>query len=215
MGDYYNYIKSLHLIFVITWFAGLFYIPRLFIYHIEAAQKPSPEKEILTHQLKLMTKRLWYIITWPSAVLAVLFAIWLLILIPSWLSEPWMHVKLAFVFLLIFYHLKTHQIFRQLQRDEVKYTSRFMRIWNEGATLILFAIVFLAILKNTVNWIFGVAGIMGLGILLMLGITVNLLTIERAILIFRSLVHLHLDWMTLKMRMHFHTSLIQLKMSYL
>lgn len=170
MGDYYNYIKSLHLIFVITWFAGLFYIPRLFIYHIEAAQKPSPEKEILTQQLKLMTKRLWYIITWPSAVLAVLFAIWLLILMPSWLSQPWMHVKLAFVLLLIIYHLKTHQIFRQLQRDEVNYTSRFMRIWNEGATLILFAIVFLAILKNTINWIFGVVGIMGMGILLMLGI---------------------------------------------
>ena len=170
MGDYYNYIKSLHLIFVITWFAGLFYIPRLFIYHIEAAQKPSPEKEILTQQLKLMTKRLWYIITGPSAVLAVLFAIWLLILMPSWLSQPWMHVKLAFVLLLIIYHLKTHQIFRQLQRDEVNYTSRFMRIWNEGATLILFAIVFLAILKNTINWIFGVVGIMGMGILLMLGI---------------------------------------------
>ncbi len=160
----------MHLIFVITWFAGLFYIPRLFIYHIEAAQKPSPEKEILTQQLKLMTKRLWYIITWPSAVLAVLFAIWLLILMPSWLSQPWMHVKLAFVLLLIIYHLKTHQIFRQLQRDEVNYTSRFMRIWNEGATLILFAIVFLAILKNTINWIFGVVGIMGMGILLMLGI---------------------------------------------
>lgn len=170
MGDYYDYIKSLHLIFVITWFAGLFYIPRLFIYQIEATQKSSPEKEILTQQLKLMTKRLWYIITWPSAILAVLFASWLLILVPSWLSQPWMHVKLLFVLLLIFYHLKTHQIFKQLQRDEVKYTSKFMRIWNEGATLILFAIVFLAILKSTVNWIFGVIGIVVLGILLMLGI---------------------------------------------
>ncbi len=67
MGEYYNYIKALHLIFVVTWFAGLFYIPRLFIYHIEATDKPSPDKEILSDQLKLMTKRLWYIITWPSA----------------------------------------------------------------------------------------------------------------------------------------------------
>ncbi len=81
-----------------------------------------------------------------------------------------MHVKLVFVLLLIIYHLKTHQIFRQLQQDEVKYTSRFMRIWNEGATLLLFAIVFLAILKNTFNWIFGVVGIIVLGVLLMLGI---------------------------------------------
>ncbi len=170
MGEYYNYIKSLHLIFVITWFAGLFYIPRLFIYHIEAWQKESPEKEILAKQLKLMTKRLWYIITWPSAVLSTIFAIWLLVLMPAWLQQPWMHVKLIFVFLLFVYHFKNHQIFKQLQRDEIKYSSKFMRIWNEGATLILFAIVFLVILKSAFNWIFGVIGIVVLGILLMLGI---------------------------------------------
>ena len=168
--EYYNYIKALHLIFIVTWFAGLFYIPRLFIYHIEATQKPSPDKEILSNQLKLMTKRLWNIITWPSAILSTVFAIWLMILQPIWLQEPWMHVKLGFVVLLFLYHLKSHQIFKQLQRDEVKYTSRFMRIWNEGATLILFAVVFLVILKSAFNWIFGVIGIIVLGILLMLGI---------------------------------------------
>lgn len=168
--EIYNYIKSLHLIFVVTWFAGLFYIPRLFIYHIEAWQKPSPEKEILSDQLKLMTKRLWYIITWPSAILCTLFAIWLLVLMPGWLQQSWMHVKLAFVALLFVYHFKCHQIFTQLQRDEVKYTSKFMRIWNEGATLILFAVVFLVILKNAFNWIYGVIGIFVLAILLMLGI---------------------------------------------
>ncbi|SDT27737.1 putative membrane protein [Maribacter dokdonensis] len=170
MSEYYNYIKSLHLIFVITWFAGLFYIPRLFIYHIEANTKPSPEKEILSKQLKLMAKRLWYIITWPSAVLAVVFAIWLLVIYPGWLSQPWMHVKLGFVVVLILYHLKNHQIFKKFQRDDIQYTSKFMRIWNEGATLILFAIVFLVILKSSFNWIFGVIGIIVLGILLMLGI---------------------------------------------
>ena len=168
--EYYNYIKALHLIFIITWFAGLFYIPRLFIYHIEATEKPSPDKEILSNQLKLMTKRLWNIITWPSAILSTIFAIWLLVLQPIWLQEPWMLVKLAFVVLLFLYHLKSHQIFKQLQRDEVKYTSRFMRIWNEGATLILFAVVFLVILKSAFNWIFGVIGIIVLGVLLMLGI---------------------------------------------
>lgn len=166
----YPYIKSLHLIFVVTWFAGLFYIPRLFIYHIEAWQKPSPDKEILTNQLKLMTKRLWYIITWPSAILCTVFAIWLLVLMPGWLQQSWMHVKLAFVALLFIYHFKCHQIFKQLQRDEVKYTSKFMRIWNEGATLILFAVVFLVILKSALNWIYGVIGILVLAILLMLGI---------------------------------------------
>jgi putative membrane protein len=170
MSEYYNYIKSLHLIFVITWFAGLFYIPRLFIYHIEAYQKQSPEKEILSKQLKLMTKRLWFIITWPSAILTTFFAIWLLIIYPGWLTQPWMHVKLGFVLLLILYHLKNHQIFKKFQRDEINYTSNYMRMWNEGATLILFAIVFLVILKGTFNWIFGVVGIIVVGILLMLGI---------------------------------------------
>jgi putative membrane protein len=167
--EYYNYIKSLHLIFVITWFAGLFYIPRLFVYQIEAFHKPSPDKEILGTQLKLMAKRLWNIITWPSAILATIFAIWLLVLQPFWLHQTWMHVKLTFVVLLMLYHLKTHQFYKQLQRDEVTKTSNFMRLWNEGATFILFAVVFLVILKSAINWVFGVIGIVVLVILLMLG----------------------------------------------
>lgn len=167
--EYYNYIKALHLIFIVTWFAGLFYIPRLFVYQIEAFQKPSPDKEILGKQLKLMAKRLWNIITWPSAILATFFAIWLLVLNPVLLKMPWMHVKLSFVVLLILYHLKTHHYYKQLQRDEVKKSSNFMRLWNEGATFILFAVVFLVILKSAINWVFGVVGIFVLGILLMLG----------------------------------------------
>ncbi len=170
--EFYNYIKSFHLIFVITWFAGLFYIPRLFVYQIESFHKPSPEKEILGKQLKLMAKRLWFIITWPSAILATIFAVWLLILQPYWLQQPWMHVKLGFVILLIIYHLKTHQYFKQLQNDDIKKTSSFMRIWNEGATFILFAVVFLVILKNAINWIYGIVGLVVLGILIMLGFKV-------------------------------------------
>ena len=167
--DWYNYIKALHLIFVTTWFAGLFYVPRLFVYQIEAFHKPSPDKDILGRQLKLMTKRLWYIITWPSAILATIFAVWLLILLPGWLSQGWMHVKLFFVLLLFFYHYKTHRYFLQLQNDVVKKSSGYMRLWNEGATFILFAVVFLVILKNSLNWIFGVLALVVLGILIMLG----------------------------------------------
>lgn len=165
----YLYIKSLHLIFVITWFAGLFYIPRLFVYQIEAFHMPSPDKEILGKQLKLMAKRLWNIITWPSAILATIFAIWLMVLQPLWLQEPWMQVKLGFVVLLIIYHLKTHQYFKQLQRDEVKKSSSYMRLWNEGATFILFAVVFLIILKSAIDWVFGIVGMIVLAILITLG----------------------------------------------
>jgi putative membrane protein len=168
--DYYNYIKSLHLIFVITWFAGLFYVPRIFIYHIEATKKTATEKEILTAQLKLMAKRLWYIITWPSAILSIIFGSWLLVLAPYWLEQPWMHAKLGFVFLLVVYQIKTHFIFKELQADKIKYSSNFMRVWNEGATLILFAVVFLVLLKSTLNMAYGLLGIFGLAALLMLGI---------------------------------------------
>ena len=170
--EYYNYLKSLHLIFVITWFAGLFYIVRLFVYQIEANDKPSPEKEILQKQYKIMTYRLWYIITWPSAVLASIFAYWMLFftdLGQSWLQQPWMHVKLGFVFALYLYHWKCHLIFKELQNDVVKYSTNYMRLWNEGATIILFAVVFLVILKNAVNWIYGVVGIFVFSILIILG----------------------------------------------
>jgi putative membrane protein len=74
------------------------------------------------------------------------------------------------VVLLIAYHLKNQQIFLQLQRDEVRHTSKFMRLWNEGATLILFAVVFLVVFKTTFNWIFGIVGLVVLALLLLLGI---------------------------------------------
>ena len=165
----YNYIKSLHLIFVITWFAGLFYIVRLFVYQIEASQKPSPDKEIIGEQLKLMARRLWFIISWPSMILATGFAVWLLVLRPFYISDAWMQVKLGFVVLLIIYHIKCHLIFKDLQRDKVTYSSNFMRIFNEGATIILFAVVFLVILKNAINWIYGTIGLILFAIIIMLG----------------------------------------------
>ncbi len=164
------YVKSLHIIFVITWFAGLFYIVRLFIYHAEAEKKLPPAKEILQTQYKLMSKRLWYIITWPSAILASFFAFWMLFKNPVYLEQPWMLVKLSFVLVLYFYHFACHSIFKQLQNDVVKYSSFKLRIFNEVATIILFAIVFLVVLKNAINWIWGVVGIVLVSVLLMMSI---------------------------------------------
>jgi putative membrane protein len=164
------YVKALHIIFVVTWFAGLFYIPRLFIYHVEAEKKAEPAKEILQTQYKLMSKRLWYIITWPSAILASFFAFWLLYKNPYYLEMPWMHVKLAFVLALYGYHYSCQKIYSQLQKDIIKYSAFKLRIWNEVATIILFAVVFLVTLKSAINWIWGVVGILLFGVLLMLGI---------------------------------------------
>ncbi len=166
----YLYIKSLHIIFVTTWFAGLFYIIRLFIYFKEAEEKEEPAKAILKEQYTLMTKRLWYIITWPSAVLATIFAVWLLVLQPFWLQANWMLIKLVFVALLFAYHWSCQIMYNQMEKGDLKYSSFFLRIWNEVATIILFACVFLVILKNSLGWIFGVIGIVGVSVALMLGI---------------------------------------------
>jgi len=167
----YFYLKALHIIFVITWFAGLFYIVRLFIYHVEAEDESENAKAILQKQYKLMSKRLWYGIAWPSAILTAFFAFWLLFGTHTgraWLLMPWMHIKLVFVALLYVYHFMCHRIFVQLQHDEIKYSSFKLRIWNEIATVLLFAIVFLVILTNNISWIWGVIGIILFGGLLML-----------------------------------------------
>jgi putative membrane protein len=164
------YLKALHIIFVVTWFAGLFYIPRLFIYQTEAENKLEPAKTILQTQFKLMSKRLWYIITWPSAILASIFAFWMLYTNPYYLQEPWMLVKLAFVFALYFYHGFCHHIFKKLQNNVIKYSAFQLRIFNEISTIILFAIVFLVTVKSAINWIWGVVGIILFGVLMMLGI---------------------------------------------
>lgn len=164
------YVKALHIIFVVTWFAGLFYIPRLFIYQTEAENKLEPAKSILQTQYKLMTKRLWYIITWPSAILASFFAFWMLIENPYYLSESWMLVKLAFVLALYFYHGFCQNIYSKLQKNIIKYSAFKLRIFNEISTIILFTVVFLVTVKSAINWIWGVVGIILFGILMMLGI---------------------------------------------
>ena len=166
----YLYVKALHIIFVVTWFAGLFYIPRLFIYQTEADDKLEPAKSILQTQFKLMSKRLWYIITWPSAILASIFGIWLIYLRPVWLEQPWMLVKLAFVLALYFYHGFCQNIYNKLQKDIIKYSTFKLRIFNEISTIILFAVVFLVTIKSAISWVWGVVGILLFGVLIMLGI---------------------------------------------
>lgn len=166
----FSYIKALHIIFVVSWFAGLFYIVRLFIYFAEADKKEEPAKKILQTQYKIMSKRLWYIIAWPSAILTAIFAVWMLIQEPSYLRMPWMHIKLSFVLALYFYHYGCHVVFSQQQKGRVKYSPIKLRIWNEVATVLLFAIVFIVVLQSSLNWIWGVVGIILFGVLMMLGI---------------------------------------------
>lgn len=168
----YLYMKSLHIIFVTTWFAGLFYIIRLFIYFKEAEDKPEYESAILRKQYLLMSKRLLYMITWPSAILASFFAFWMLYKMPFYLTQGWMLIKLGFVLALYIYHYSCQLIYNQMTRGEIKFSAFGLRIWNEVATIILFACVFLVVLKNSIGWIFGLAGIIGVSVLLMIGIKI-------------------------------------------
>ena len=164
----YFYVKALHIIFVITWFAGLFYIVRLFIYTAEANEKTEPERSILLKQLILMQNRLWYIITWPSAVLTIIFGGWLWYLYGS--LPTWLLVKLCFVAGLFLYHLSLHIILKQQEKGIFKYSSQQLRGWNEVATLFLFIIVLLAVVKQMLSVAWAVAGMFALGIILMIAI---------------------------------------------
>lgn len=166
----FEYVKALHIIFIVTWFAGLFYIVRLFIYQTEAQARPANERDILKPQLDLMASRLWYIITWPSAVLTLIFGTWVLVYRWGYLELGFMQAKLGFVFLLYVYHLFCHKLFKELQSGRTRWTSTQLRIWNEASTLLLFAIVFLIVLKNTMSMVWGITGIIGLGISLTIGI---------------------------------------------
>lgn len=164
------YLKAAHIIFIVTWFAGLFYMPRLFVYIVEAHDKSEPEKSIVLKQLKMMASRLWFGITWPSAIITLGLGASMLINQPEWLTFGFMHIKLTLVFLLYLYHISLHVIFRQLQNDVVKYTSTQMRLWNEVATLFLISIVFLIVLKNALSMLWGLAGLLAVTILIMVGI---------------------------------------------
>lgn len=166
----YYYIKALHIIFIVTWFAGMFYIVRLFIYNTEASEKGSPEREILGAQFRLMIRRLWLGITWPSALLSLVFGPWVWIIIGN--TPSWLVIKLVFVVLLYAYHFSLHIIYREQEKGIFRFSSQQLRIWNEVATLLLFAIVFLATVKQSMSWIFGTVGIASLTIVLMLAIRI-------------------------------------------
>ncbi|HNS12547.1 MAG TPA: CopD family protein [Bacteroidia bacterium] len=166
------YIKALHIIFIVTWFAGLFYTVRLFIYHTESAQAKEPDRAILQNHFKVATKRLWLGITWPSAIGTYIFGFWLLTLTYGWHLPGWMIVKLLFIAGLTLYHLLCGRIYSQLQEDIIRYSGSKLRIWNEVATVFLVAIVFIVVLKGQGNWFLGLAGLILFSLLLLLGIKI-------------------------------------------
>ena len=169
----FNYILSLHIIFIVTWFAGMFYIVRLFIYNREALDMDEPQRSVLQKQYNVMIKRLWFGITWPSAILTLIFGPWMFILYVHGGPVPgWLWTKIAFVAGLYLYHLSLHKIYRQQSKGIFKYSSYQLRMWNELATLFLFIIVFLVVLKNSLDMVKGMIALIVLAIILMMAIRI-------------------------------------------
>jgi putative membrane protein len=166
------YFKALHIIFIVTWFAGLFYLVRLFVYHSEAEEKQAPARDILIEQYRIMEKRLWYGITWPSMILAWIFGLSMIFKVPEFLDQPWFQVKLFLVILLTIYHLSCHRFFLKYQKSKAPVSSNYMRIFNEVATLFLVSVIFLVELQHAVDWMYGLAGLLIFSMLLMAAIKV-------------------------------------------
>lgn len=166
----YLYAKAIHIIFVICWMAGLFYMVRLFIYHTEAKQKSELEYGILHRQFMVMESKLWWIISTPSMYLTVLAGITMLYESPMLLKAPWMQVKLVFVLGLLAYHFTCQRIMFRLKHKDSKWTSTQLRLWNELATVLLFAIVFIVVLKSATHWIYGLMGLLLFSVMLMLAV---------------------------------------------
>lgn len=166
----YNYIKALHIIFIVTWFSGLFYMVRLFIYNTEAGEKNEVEKNILRAQFSVMIRRLWLGITWPSAVLTLVFGLWMLYLYGS--VPVWLRIKLVFVLGLFLYHLSLQHIYARQMKSVFPYTSQQLRIWNEVATVFLIAIVMLVVVKQGISLLWGLTGLTVFVVILMSAIRI-------------------------------------------
>jgi protoporphyrinogen IX oxidase len=145
----YFWFKAFHIIGVVVWFAGLFYLVRLFIYHVEANEEPEPAQSILKKQYGIMEKRLLNIITTPGMIVTVACAVGLLVTEPELLKQGWLHAKLMFVVLLLGYHYYCTRLVKQLEAGTCRWSSQQLRGLNEAPTVLLVTIVLLAVFKGS------------------------------------------------------------------
>ncbi len=138
----YEWIKALHLISVFAWMAGMFYLPRLYVYHAEA--KVGSE---LSETLKVMERRLLRIIINPAMILSYVFGIWMIAMNPTMLHQPWLHVKLTMVVAMQIVHAMLARARRNFAADKNQHSAKFYRILNEVPTLLLIIIVIMVVVK--------------------------------------------------------------------
>ena len=167
----YLYLKALHIIFIVTWFAGLFYIVRLFIYNAEANEKSEPEKSILKNQFSIMIKRLWLGITWPSAIITLILGPLLIYINPA-ILDTWLWIKIGFVVGLYLYHYTLHILYKQQKGDTFKHGSQQLRIWNEVATVFLISIVMLVVVRQSLSVVWSLLGLILFIIIIMSAIKI-------------------------------------------
>jgi protoporphyrinogen IX oxidase len=146
----YLWFKSFHIVAFVAWFAGLFYLPRLFVYHVEANEQPETVREILKQQYGLMERRLYSIIMTPAMGVTIAMAIGMVSLTPDLLHQTWLQVKLVLVAILVAYHFYCKRIIRQLAAGETPFTAQQFRWLNEFPTFLLVVVVLLAIFKNDI-----------------------------------------------------------------
>ncbi|HET8608967.1 MAG TPA: protoporphyrinogen oxidase HemJ [Burkholderiales bacterium] len=133
------WIKSLHIIFMVTWFAGLFYLPRLFVYHAMSDDRPSIDR------FKIMERKLFFGIMTPGAVLTIIFGLWLML--GYHIDGGWLHAKLALVVVLILYHIYCGKLMIDFKHDRNRHGHVFYRWLNELPAILLIAIVILVVVK--------------------------------------------------------------------
>jgi putative membrane protein len=168
----YLHIKAIHIIFVTSWFAGLFYLPRLLVYHREAHDKPEPDASILKNSLGQYQKLLYNAIMLPAMVLTLLSGVYMVYLNVDLLGENWMLLKLFFVLCVVFYHFYCKIIMNEFKMNKYRFTSFQLRLWNEVATILLFTIVFLVVLKNTIDWLWALLVLVIFSLLIMFAVKI-------------------------------------------
>jgi putative membrane protein len=134
------WLKAFHVVFVVTWFAGLFYLPRLFVYHVTASDPAS-------HARFVVMERRLFVMTTIGGVLTVLFGILMILMAPAYLAQGWLHAKLTLVLLLIGYHLWCRSLMQSLRDGRNRHSERWFRLFNEVPSVLLIAIVILAVVK--------------------------------------------------------------------
>ena len=171
----YRIALAVHVVGFVCWFAGLFYLGRLFVYHLDAQTRPDPDRNILSSQYTLMERRLWRVITWPAAIITLIAGLYLLVRVQA-LSQPWFHLKALLLVGLFIYHFFCGHIRRSLEEGHFKWTPKKLKMINETATVLLVAIVFTAEIRDPAQ-----IGKAMVGVFVFVGLLVGIIKITKRV----------------------------------